>query len=291
MKTMLWFIGLAALVLGIVRAEPDPAGSDVRKARHPASGPTNYNALSTQDSENLSKLQNQVAPSVQIALKPVGTTTKTSEASPSYSITSNHPPSSHLPTTSTQNLPGQYYISMTPHTPGNQVLGPATTPLIMQYINPQGQPTGGIQYIQLLRPLIYPYNTQYVQPNYIQQHQPSASINQHPHLHHPHSLPHYSAVPSPTSPPSLASTTQSSFVPFQPSSLPHYSTATTAGNHLQPQMTYSNPVGQYSSPVLSYYPSRFSLINTHGDMTLNTNEYMPSPGDHVYIKGVKTMRA
>ncbi|XP_055543096.1 putative uncharacterized protein DDB_G0291608 [Wyeomyia smithii] len=293
MKTILCLVGLVAVVFNLSNAEPEPAAStEVRKTRHPSSAPTSYNTIAGPDSETLSKLQNQVAPTVQIPLKPI----KSSEASLTYGGTSNQPPSSYISTTPGQTFGGQYYVAMTPQASGNQMLAPATTPLIMQYINPQGQPTGGIQYIQLLRPVLYPYSNQYVQPSYVQQHQQPAAavINPHQHLHHPQQLSqsHYSAVPSPTSPPSSPHTTQSSFVPFQPSSLPQYAAATPASHHhLQAPLSYSNPVGQYSSPVVSYYPPRISLINPPGDMNLNTNEYMPSPGDHVYIKGVKAIRA
>ncbi|KXJ71817.1 hypothetical protein RP20_CCG019587 [Aedes albopictus] len=299
MKTILCIIGLMAVVLDLTQAEPEPVAPDTRKARHPSSGPTSYNSIAGPDSETLSKLQNQVAPSVQIPLKPIGVPGKTSETPQAYTVTSNQP--SSLPSTLTaQNIAGQYYVAMAPQAAGNQVLSPATTPLIMQYINPQGQPTGGLQYIQLLRPVVYPYGTQYVQPSYVQQQQqPSSTHGQHQpqHLHHLHShLSHYSspiqqlsqAAASPTSP----TTTQSSFVPFQPSSLQQYATAATAAtHHLASPAAYPSQVAQYSSPILSYYPPRISLINGPGGMALNTNEYMPSPGDQVYIKGVKSIRA
>ncbi|XP_058818477.1 putative uncharacterized protein DDB_G0291608 [Topomyia yanbarensis] len=293
MKTILWLISLVALVLDLTYAEPEPVVPEARKTRHPSSSPTVYNSISGPDSETLSKLQNQVAPSGQIPLKQIGQPLRTSEASPAYVGTLNQPLSSHVPTSTHQNIAGQYYMAMTPHGTGNQLLAPATTPLIMQYINPQGQPTGGLQYIQLLRPILYPYNTQYAQPSYVQQQQQPAAINQHQHqhLHHPHTLSHYSAHPSPTSPPNSQPTTQSSFVPFQPSSLAQYAAATTASHHLQSPLAYNQPVGQYSSPMISYYPPRISLINPPGDMNLNTNEYMPPPGDHVFIKGVKSIRA
>ncbi|XP_065072916.1 uncharacterized protein LOC135697216 [Ochlerotatus camptorhynchus] len=301
MKSILCLIGLAAVVLDLAHAEPEPVAPDARKARHPASGPTSYNSIVGPDSETLSKLQNQVGPSVQIPLKPIGLPTKTSETPPAYSVTSNQPPNSYPSTTATQNIGGQYYVAMTPQATGNQVLSPATTPLIMQYINPQGQPTGGLHYIQLLRPVMYPYGTQYVQPSYVQQHQqPSTTLGQHQHqqLHHPHTLSHYSGPTIPSSPtPSLLTsptTTQSSFVPFQPSSLHQYAAAATAAtghHHLPSPAAYTSPLGQYSSPVLSYFQPRISLMNSPGEMNFNTNEYIPSPGDQVFIKGVKSIRA
>ncbi|KAL9697635.1 hypothetical protein quinque_001076 [Culex quinquefasciatus] len=300
MNFTLCMIGCLVVVLGHVRADPEPVTPDTRKARHPVNGPSNYNSISVPDSETLSKLQNQVAPSVQqIPLKPIGLPTKSSDVGQAYSVTPGPLNSQYVPTTSNQNL-NQYYMAMaTPHATGNQVLAPAASPLIMQYINPQGQPTGGLQYIQLLRPVMYnPYGTQYVQPSYVQQ--PTVGINQ-PHQHHSHSLSHYShagavAPPSPTSTPSAA-TTQSSFVPFQPSSLQQpvhqYGTVPSPSHHhlAAAAPAYTNPIGQYSSPMLSYFaaPPRISLINGPGE--LNTNEYMPNPGDHVFIKGVKTIRA
>ncbi|XP_062554344.1 uncharacterized protein LOC134219590 [Armigeres subalbatus] len=302
MKTILCLIGLMAVVLDLAKAEPEPVTPDTRKARNPSSGPTSYNSIIGPDSETLSKLQNQVAPSVQIPLKPLGIPGKTSEVPTAYTLTSNQPSNSHQATLTAQNIAGQYYVAMTPQATGNQLLSPATTPLIMQYINPQGQPTGGLQYIQLLRPVMYPYGAQYVQPSYVQQHsQPSSTHGQYhqQHLHHPHSLSHYSSPVQHSSPvsssPTMPTTTQSNFVPFQPSSLQQYATAATAAthhhHHLAAPVAYPSPVAQYSSPVLSYYPPRISLINGPGDMNLNTNEYIPSPGDPVYIKGVKSIRA
>uniref|UniRef100_A0A182QMZ8 DUF4794 domain-containing protein n=1 Tax=Anopheles farauti TaxID=69004 RepID=A0A182QMZ8_9DIPT len=287
-------------LLALVRGDPGVIGpQDARKVRNPASGPTSYNTISPPDSETLSKLQNQVAPTVQIPSKPLTTTAKGPEvASPFHTVA---PPSAvpspylRQPAPAIASVPaqGQYYLAMVPQPTGNHMLQPATTPLIMQYINPQGQPTGGLQYIQLLRPVVYPYgNQQYQQqysqyPGYLQQ-SPAATLNNSPHGP-VHPTP-YNVSPTP---PPTTTTTQPGFVPFQPAApvqqpVTQYSPVS---HHVQPQPpAYSSgPVGQYSSPVLSYYPHRF-LINP-SELNFNTNEYVPSPGDGVYLKGVKSMRA
>uniref|UniRef100_A0A182TFP0 DUF4794 domain-containing protein n=1 Tax=Anopheles melas TaxID=34690 RepID=A0A182TFP0_9DIPT len=282
-----------ALCAVLVQADPGAIGpQDARKVRNPASGPTSYNTIAPPDSETLSKLQNQVAPTVQIPASKLPTTVaKAPEvASPFHTIA---PPNVALPSPylrqpaapaiSPVSAQGQYYLAMVPQSAGNHMLQPATTPLIMQYINPQGQPTGGLQYIQLLRPVVYPYgvNQQYQQyQGYLQQ-SPATLTNSH---HGPVPSPSYNVSPTP---PPTTSTTQAGFVPFQPVA-PQYAPL----SHPQPQppTAYaSGPVGQYSSPVLSYYPHRF-LINP-SEMNFNTNEYVPSPGDSVYLKGVKSIRA
>ncbi|KFB36237.1 AGAP013354-PA-like protein [Anopheles sinensis] len=281
------------LGLALVHADPGVIGpQDARKTRNPANGPTSYNTISPPDSETLSKLQNQVAPTVQIPIKPPTTVKVPETASPFNTV----PPPSAVPSPYLRQphqaiapvSQGQYYVAMVPQAAGNHMLAPATTPLIMQYINPQGQPTGGLQYIQLLRPVVYPYgNQQYQQyqqyPGYLQQPQtignPSAGV-------HPTS---YNVSPTP---PPTTTTTQPGFVPFQPASTVQQAVtqyAPVSHIHSQPP-TYSNgPVGQYSSPVLSYYPHRF-LVNP-SELNFNTNEYIPSSGDGVYLKGVKSMRA
>ncbi|EGK96710.1 leucine-rich repeat extensin-like protein 5 [Anopheles arabiensis] len=285
-----------ALCAVLVQADPGAIGpQDARKVRNPASGPTSYNTIAPPDSETLSKLQNQVAPTVQIPASKLPTTVaKAPEvASPFHTIA---PPNVALPSPylrqpaapaiSPVSAQGQYYLAMVPQSAGNHMLQPATTPLIMQYINPQGQPTGGLQYIQLLRPVVYPYgvNQQYQQyqqyQGYLQQ--SPATLTNSPHG--PVPSPSYNVSPTP---PPTTSTTQAGFVPFQPVA-PQYAPV----SHPQPQppTAYaSGPVGQYSSPVLSYYPHRF-LINP-SEMNFNTNEYVPSPGDSVYLKGVKSIRA
>ncbi|XP_041764065.1 protein transport protein Sec31A-like [Anopheles merus] len=285
-----------ALCAVLVRADPGAFGpQDARKVRNPASGPTSYNTITPPDSETLSKLQNQVAPTVQIPASKLPTTVaKAPEvASPFHTIA---PPNVALPSPylrqpaapaiSQVSAQGQYYLAMVPQSAGNHMLQPATTPLIMQYINPQGQPTGGLQYIQLLRPVVYPYgvNQQYQQyqqyQGYLQQ--SPATLTNSPHG--PVPSPSYNVSPTP---PPTTSTTQAGFVPFQPVA-PQYAPV----SHPQPQSPTayaSGPVGQYSSPVLSYYPHRF-LINP-SEMNFNTNEYVPSPGDSVYLKGVKSIRA
>uniref|UniRef100_A0A182JYS4 DUF4794 domain-containing protein n=1 Tax=Anopheles christyi TaxID=43041 RepID=A0A182JYS4_9DIPT len=281
-----------ALCAVLVHADPGVIGpQDARKVRNPASGPTSYNTIAPPDSETLSKLQNQVAPTVQIPSKLPTTVAKAPEvASPFHTIA----PPSVIPSPylrqsaqaiSPVSAQGQYYLAMVPQPTGNHMLQPATTPLIMQYINPQGQPTGGLQYIQLLRPVVYPYgaNQQYQQyqqyQGYLQQSPVTTTLANSHHGPVPSTSYNVSPTPSPTT-----TTTQPGFVPFQPA--PQYAPV----SHPQQPAAYgSGPIGQYSSPVLSYYPHRF-LINP-SEMNFNTNEYVPSPGDSVYLKGVKSIRA
>ncbi|XP_050083852.1 uncharacterized protein LOC126570274 [Anopheles aquasalis] len=303
MKIIVCLLGVALILLvPLARADPGAVGvQDARKARAPASGATGYNTIAPADSETLSKLQNQVAPTVQIPSKPT-TTIKAPETASAFHTVS--PPSlanPYLRQPSQAVAPGltqgQYYVAVMPQATGNHMLAPATTPLIMQYINPQGQPTGGLQYIQLLRPVVYPQysNQQYIHPGYLQQ----QSHQQQPQSVNPHSAHGLTSSPYTVSPtPSPATTTtQSAFLPFQPAaalqqpSVPQYASALPTTHYGQPQPQYSNgPVGQYSSPVLSYYPHRF-LINPSSELNFNTNEYVPSHGDGVYMKGIKSIRA
>ncbi|XP_049534304.1 uncharacterized protein LOC125950397 [Anopheles darlingi] len=303
MKLIVCLLGVALILLvPLVRADPGVIGvqSDARKARAPASGATGYNTIAPADSETLSKLQNQVAPTVQIPSKPA-TTIKAPETASVFQTVSppslaNPYPRQPSPAVAPGLTQGQYYVAVMPQAAGNHMLAPATTPLIMQYINPQGQPTGGLQYIQLLRPVVYPQysNQQYIHPGYLQQQQ-----QQQQQSVIPHSAPGLTSSPytvSPTPPPTTTST-QPAFLPFQPAaalqqpSVPQYASALPTTHYGQPQPHYSNgPVGQYSSPVLSYYPHRF-LINPSSELNFNTNEYVPSHGDGVYMKGIKSIRA
>ncbi|XP_052890496.1 uncharacterized protein LOC128298758 [Anopheles moucheti] len=289
MKLFVCLMVCCSLVLG----DPGVIGpQEARKVRNPASGPTSYNTISPPDSEALSKLQNQVAPTVQIPSKSLTTAKAPEGASPFHTVAPpSVVPSPYLrqpaPAIAPVSAPGQYYLAMVPQPAGNHMLQPATTPLIMQYINPQGQPTGGLQYIQLLRPVVYPYapNQQYQAayqqyPGYLQQ--SPASLTNAPHVGPVPPTP-YNVSPTP---PPTTSTTQPGFVPFQPAT--QYATVN-HGQPPQPQAYSNGPVGQYSSPVLSYYPHRF-LINP-SELNFNMNEYVPSPGDGVYLKGVKSMRA
>ncbi|XP_058060645.1 uncharacterized protein LOC131211257 [Anopheles bellator] len=299
MKLALRLVGTALLLVPLaVRADPGVIGvQDARKTRTPSSGPTSYNTIAPviDDSETLSKLQNQVAPpTVQIPLKP--STAQVPEPSVFHTVAPPSLPSPYLRQPPQSVAQGQYYVAMVPQAAGNHMLAPATTPLIMQYINPQGQPTGGLQYIQLLRPVVYPYGNQYLHPGYLQ---PQQQQQQHQAVHL--SASGASSSPynvSPTPPPTTTTTTQAGFVPFQPASVQpgsafaHYTPSPSIhyGQPAQAAPYSSGPVGQYSSPVMTYYPHRF-LINPSSDLNFNTNEYVPSHGDGAYLKGVKSIRA
>lgn len=131
--------------------------------------------------------------------------------------------------------------------------------MLMQYLPQQQQPAGGLQYLQLIptRPLIVPISP-YITPQFAsaaQQHQQgyaaaSPAIAQHHGGY---------GQPAPT----------------------HFVTpygATVAGHSIQ------NPVGGYSSPIVSYFRphSGIQLVNGPVDMSLNTNEYIPVQGDAAY---------
>ncbi|XP_052868441.1 uncharacterized protein LOC128274327 [Anopheles cruzii] len=300
MKLALRLVGTALLLVPLaVRADPGVIGvQEARKTRTPSSGPTSYNTIApiNADSETLSKLQNQVAPTAQIPLK---ASTTAPEQSVFHTVSPPSLPSPYLRQPPQSVAQGQYYLAMVPQAAGNHMLAPATTPLIMQYINPQGQPTGGLQYIQLLRPVVYPYgNQQYLHPGYLQPQQQQQQ-QQHQTVHLSASgVPSSPYNVSPTPPPATTTTTQAGFVPFQPGSVQpgsafaHYSPSPSIhyGQPAQAAAYSSGPIGQYSSPVMTYYPHRF-LINPSSDLNFNTNEYVPSHGDGAFLKGVKSIRA
>lgn len=116
----------------------------------------------------------------------------------------------------------------------------------MQYL-PQNSQSGGIQYLQLIptRPLIVPISP------YITQ------------------LPQYGGPSS--SQPSSSQYTSASPTYASTQSSPNYS-------------SYQNPIGGYSSPVVSYFRphSGIQLVDGPIDMSLNTNEYIPIQSESAF---------
>lgn len=133
-----------------------------------------------------------------------------------------------------------------------QIVG--ATPVLMQYL-PQNQQSGGIQYLQLIptRPLIVPISP------YITQ------------------LPQYGA-------PSSGQPTAAQYTSASPpyGSAPSYGSTQPTSSHGYP--SYQNPIGGYSSPVVSYFRphSGIQLVDGPIDMSLNTNEYIPIQSESAY---------
>lgn len=133
----------------------------------------------------------------------------------------------------------------------------------MQYL-PQNQQSGGIQYLQLIptRPLIVPispYITQLPQYGGPSSGQPTAA-------QYTSASPPYGSAPS-----SYGSTQPTSYGSTQPTS-----------SHSYP--SYQNPIGGYSSPVVSYFRPHqgIQLVDGPIDMSLNTNEYIPIQSEGAY---------
>lgn len=181
-------------------------------------------------------------------------------------------------------------------------------PFLMQILTPNGQPTGQIQYIQFLRPVMMPFMPL-----------ASASTTSTPTMQ---ALPHFSAsspkftiaaVGSPPPPPPPAALqpvaqayTQTSasiaqqYAPAPPPPPPQTTTTISDGGfypytqQLQHQQT--QPVASFSAPVASYYhpqvysTNRIRLISGPGELSLNTNEYVPASSEISY-SAIKPIRA
>lgn len=155
----------------------------------------------------------------------------------------------------------------------------------MQYFTPQGQPTGQMQYIQLLRPIMVPMpgqsDAQSPSPQPQQSHQTSFQPMQpqSPHISQPQQI------------------TQ----PLPQGQYPQYipiNTGLPPSSSQHPVAQYSNPYGPFSgyspSPYPSYYnnnqSTRYKYNNPSIDLSLNTNEYMPAASEYAY-KTQKYQRA
>jgi hypothetical protein len=152
--------------------------------------------------------------------------------------------------------------------------------MLMQYMTPQGQ----IQYVHLIRPFMIPYP---IAPQYIPAQLPplQTQINTQ-------STTAYTNTPTqgfqPVTPDALLPTP----VPFYPTPSPSFTTSSSVPPqssfvHFQPSLqqgSYSNPYTVYASQ------NRVQLINAPSDLSLNTNEYLPSASNNVY-KTIKPLRS
>ena len=157
----------------------------------------------------------------------------------------------------------------------------------MQYFTPQGQPTGQMQYIQLLRPIMVPMPGQ------------TASQSSSPPNHQPQQTPFQPIQQQLQQIQQPQQITQASpQLPAYPNYIP-LNTGT-------PQTTSHHPVAQYNNPYNGPHPfsgfsqppypsyfsqnSRYKYNHSPLDLNLNTNEYMPSPSEYAY-KSQKFQRA
>lgn len=140
-------------------------------------------------------------------------------------------------------------------------------PMLMQILTPQGQPTGQVQYIQFLRPVMVPM----VPQPYMQ-----ATL-------------HQSAVPSIGEPlPQPAAQTSAGHSIAQqylPTTTPHPQHGGFYPYAQQPLAAYSSPVASYYHPNI-YSTNRVQVVNGPTDLSLNTDEYMPAASE-ITFKVVK----
>lgn len=172
-------------------------------------------------------------------------------------------------------------------------------PFLMQILTPNGQPTGQIQYIQFLRPVMMPFmplaspmstTTPTMPPP------PPPSPPQH-HQHHYSSAssPKYSVAAPPGLPPVAQAYTQTSAsIAQQYAPSPQISTTTVSDGGFYPYT--QQPVASFSAPAASYYhpqvysTNRIRLISGPGELSLNTNEYVPASSELSYA-AIKPIRA
>lgn len=135
--------------------------------------------------------------------------------------------------------------------------------MLMQILTPQGQPTGQVQYIQFLRPVMVPIAPQ----TYMQ-----AALNQ-------------GALPSIAQPlPQASAQIQTAAAAVAQQYLPTTPQPPNVGFYPYVQQ----PIAAYSSPVASYYhpniysTNRVQMVNSPADLSLNTDEYMPAASEITY---------
>lgn len=142
--------------------------------------------------------------------------------------------------------------------------------MLMQILTPQGQPTGQVQYIQFLRPVMVPV----VPQTYMQ-----AALNQG-------ALP---SIPQPL--PQAAAQTSAGVIAQQylPTTTQHPPNGGFYPYVQQPLAAYSSPVASYYHPSV-YSTNRVQVVNAPTDLSLNTDEYMPAASEITY-KVVKPLRS
>lgn len=164
-------------------------------------------------------------------------------------------------------------------------------PVLMQILTPQGQPTGQIQYIQFLRPVMMPLMASgYMHPTMAAPH-PSAPVIPAASAINPQYTPSSPAGGQfmPVSRPyaTAASTIISSPVPPYRNVAPVASALASDGGFYpyvrqQPVAAFSNPAQSYAySPVpFNTGPKQLRLVNgPTSHLELNTNEYLPAASE------------
>lgn len=129
----------------------------------------------------------------------------------------------------------------------------------MQLLTPQGQPTGQIQYIQFLQPVVVPFK------NYLQS---AMTQGVYPNIAQPQ--------------PQIQITSASAAVAqqYKPTS-----TQTPPNTGYYPYAQQQQPIAAFSTPIASFYhpniysTSRIQLLSGPGDLNLNTNEYLPAASE------------
>lgn len=133
--------------------------------------------------------------------------------------------------------------------------------MLMQILTPQGQPTGQVQYIQFLRPVMVPI----VPQTYMQ-----AALSQ-------------GALPS-ISQPQAAAQVQTAAAAVAQQYLPTTPQPPNTGYYpyaQQPLTAFSSPVASYYHPNI-YSTNRVQMVNPPSDLSLNTDEYMPAAAEMTY---------
>lgn len=177
----------------------------------------------------------------------------------------------------------------------------------MQILTPQGQPTGQIQYIQFLRPLMMQVLPQqsYLAPTIASaQTQPptvaAGSSLSHQYTPSTPSAAHFQPVTRSysTAPSSSAANTISNIIPSSipsnnyPSAQISPASASDDGFYpyaQQPLTSYSSPPETYYGPP-AYSSNRIRLVTGPSRLDLNTNEYLPASSELSYSV-MKPMRA
>lgn len=173
-------------------------------------------------------------------------------------------------------------------------------PVLMQILTPQGHPTGQIQYIQFLRPVVMQVLPQsYIAPTIPATQAPTISAASAISQQYTPSTPaaaHFTPVTrSYTASGSSSSPLISNAIPTYrapPPPPPQPITVQDSGFYpyvQQPLATYSSAMESFYHPQ-TYSSKRIRLVSGPSRLDLNTNEYLPASSEHTYTV-MKPMRA
>uniref|UniRef100_A0A336K1U8 CSON010964 protein n=1 Tax=Culicoides sonorensis TaxID=179676 RepID=A0A336K1U8_CULSO len=153
-------------------------------------------------------------------------------------------------------------VNSAPQAGSTQGFIPTAGPMLMQILTPQGQPTGQVQYIQFLRPVMVPLVSQ----TYMQ-----TALNQ-------------GALPSIAQPQVASAPVQSASAAVAQQYLPTTPQPPNTGFYpyaQQPLAAYSSPIASYYHPNI-YSTNRVQIVNPPTEINLNTDEYMPAAAEMSY---------